>query len=122
MEKERQEEARKHEAKEAAAEEKVESVGKEAIYNTVGAKEAEEQLGVWGGAEAKEEKTQKKQDTKEEEEMSLPQTKEDYEPTAWAGWAGEGMVADGGARGAGGANQDAVYANIWAGAYAEFSV
>ena len=69
---------------------------------------------------AKEEKTEKKQDAKEEEELSLPQTKEDYEPTAWAGWAGEGMVADGGARGAGGANQDAVYANIGALAYAEF--
>ena len=108
VEKERQEEeARKQEAQEAAAEEKLGSVGKEAIYNTVGAKEAEEQLGVWGGAEAKEEKTQKKQDTKEEEEMSLPQTKEDYEhtvATAWTRWTGGRMFTDGGA---GGANQDA---------------
>ena len=68
---------------------------------------------------AKEEKTEKKQDAKEEE-LSLPQTKEDYEPTAWAGWAGEGMVAVGGARGAGGAKGDADYANIGALAYAEF--
>ena len=71
MEKERKEdEAREQEA---AAEEQLRSGGKEAIYNTEGAKEAEEeQLGVGGGAEAKELKTQNNQDAKEEDKMSLP--------------------------------------------------
>ena len=56
VEKERKEdEAREQEA----AAEQLRSGGKEAIYNTEGAKEAdEEQLGVGGGAEAKELKTQ----------------------------------------------------------------
>ena len=70
MEKERKEdEAREQEA----AAEQLRSGGKEAIYNTEGAKEAdEEQMGVGGGAEAKELKTQNNQDAKEEEKMSLP--------------------------------------------------
>ena len=70
MEKERKEdEAREQEA----AAEQLRSGGKEAIYNTEGAKEAdEEQLGVGGGAEAKELKTQNNQDAKEEDKMSLP--------------------------------------------------
>ena len=73
VEKERKEdEAREQEA----AAEQLRSGGKEKIYSTEGAKEKiytrEEQMGVWGGAEAKELKTQNNQDAKEEDKMSLP--------------------------------------------------
>ena len=62
---------------------------------------------------------------KEEEEMSLPQTKEDAfhahtVATAGTEWTGGRMLTDGGAGGAGGANQDAFYANIWAEARTEY--
>ena len=73
VEKERKEdEAREQEA----AAEQLRSGGKEKIYSTEGAKEKiytrEGQMGVWGGAEAKELKTQNNQDAKEEDKMSLP--------------------------------------------------
>ena len=73
VEKERTDDAAREQ--EAAAEQ-LRSGGKAKIYRTEGAKEkintGERQMGVWGGAEAKELKTQNNQDAKEEDKMSLP--------------------------------------------------
>ena len=73
-----EEEARKHEAKEAAAKEKVKSVGKEASYNTVGALTDAKlghqwHVGAGGGTGAGGERGT---EAKEEKEMSLPQAEQ----------------------------------------------
>ena len=71
-----EEEARKHEAKEAAAKEKVKSVGKEASYNTVGALTDATlghhwHVGAGGGTGAGGERG-----TEAKEDMSLPQAEQ----------------------------------------------